>query len=207
MTAQDLAAMPRVAVHLGFFLARAEQQKLIDAVQAGATVIASGELPAFDETMAPCRLLADFVADLEAGRVQAAGRLLYSTGNVFNDERAFLGNLRRAGWEKRIAYGEGLRAFVYRDGDHFYVLFFNFDRHGAHHKSVTFQGHRLDLTVGSKTCGVVHVRAGTRGQASRMVSYLVKGINEFEGERAQVRLRLGDQEIRVDGDGSGYDVK
>lgn len=206
MTAADLAAMPRVAVHLGFFLARAEQRKLVDAVKAGATLIASGELPAYDERMQPCTILADFVAALESGRETAAGRLLYSTGNVFNDERAFLGNLRRAGWERRIAYGEGLRAFVYRDGDHFFVLFFNFDRHGSHHKSVTFHGRRLDLTVGSKTCGIVHVRAGARGQASHVVSYLVKGVNEFEGERAQVMLRLGDQEIRVDGDGAAYDL-
>jgi len=58
----------------------------------------------------------------------------------------------------------------------------------------------MSLTVGGKTSGVLHV-AG-----NRIVSYVVKGINEYEGQTATVRLRLGKQTIRIVGDGSGYDL-
>ncbi len=191
----DLLKLGRCAVHLGFFLGRAEQEKLCDYVRQGGTLIASGELPAYDERMDPCTVLADFA------RTEPAG-LLYSTGNVFDDERAFLGNLRRAGWQSRVSYSDGLRAFVYRNHatDDDYVFFFNFDRHGRHEKHVDLYGRRLELTVGSKTCGVVHLRG------DRMVSYLVKGTNEFEGETADVVLKLGDQRIAFTGDSSGYDL-
>jgi len=102
-------------VHLGFFLARADQEKLCEFVRAAGTLIASGELPGFDERMDPCTVFGDFA------RTEPAG-LLYSTGNVFDDERAFLGNLRRAGWKPGVSYSDGLRAFVYRAGDDRWVF-------------------------------------------------------------------------------------
>ncbi len=215
LSADDLLKKPRAAVHLSFFLGRREQQTLVDFVKRGGTLIASGELPAYDEKMDPCTVLADFVRAYGDGKARAKGTLLYSTGNVFNDERALLGNLRLAGWQKNVGYSDGLRAFVYRDEDDFFVFFFNFDRHGHHEKTIEFHGRRLGLTVGSKTCGVVHVKGasaesvkgkGTQALHDRIVSYLVKGVNEFEGETTDVRLRLGKQEIRFTGDSSKYDV-
>jgi len=188
-------------VHLGFFLPKADQQKLIDAVKAGATLIAGGELPAFDENMKPCTLLADFITNPG----ETKGRVFYSTGNIFNDERAFLGNLTLAGWEKRVDYDDGLKVFVYRHEADYYLFFFNFDRHGSHDKTVTFYGHRLDLTVGSKTCGIVHVNAPKDGKG-RLVSYLVKGVNEYEMETAEVVLKFEDQKHIIHGDNSGYDL-
>jgi beta-galactosidase len=200
LSVDDLLAKPRVAVHLGFFMGRAEQQKLVALVTGGGTLIASGELPAYDERMDPCTVLADFVRGVQDGTTTVKGTLLYSTGNVFNDERAFLGNLRLAGWEQKVAYSEGLRAFVYRHDQDYYVFFFNFDRRGMHQKRIEFHGRCLDLGVGSKTCGVVHV------SNDRIVSYLVKGVNEFEGETAEVLLRLKGQQICFSGDGSAYDL-
>ncbi len=211
LSADDLLKKPRAAVHLSFFLPRKDQQTLVDFVKRGGTLIASGELPAYDENMDPCTILADFVRAYGDGKAKAKGTLLYSTGNVFNDERAFLGNLRLAGWKPHLSYSEGLRAFVYRHENDYYVFFFNFDRHGRHDKVIQYQGRRLEVTVGSKTCGVVHVKGGTAGGAGkagadRIVSYLVKGVNEFERETAEVVLRLGRQEIRIAGDGSAFDL-
>jgi len=39
-----------------------------------------------------------------------------------------------------------------------------------------------------------------------MVSYLVKGVNEFEGETADVVLKLGEQRIAFAGDAAAYDL-
>jgi beta-galactosidase len=189
----ELLAKPRAAIHLSFFMPRADQEKLIVYVSEGGLLIADGELPRYDEHMLPYSELADFIATEPPG-------LYYSTGNVFRDEQALLANLRKTGWEKKVSYSDLLRAFVYRRAEEYFILFFNFDRRGSHEKHIEFYGRRLELTVGSKTCGVVRV-AG-----DRIRSYLVKGVNEYERESAVVRLRLGEQEIVVEGDGSAFDL-
>jgi len=193
MTVDSLLARKRVAIHLGFFLATDEQRKLVEFVRRGGTLICSGELPTYDETMKPCTLLKDFVMAGHEG-------LHYSTGNIFNDERAFLGNLRLTGWNRSLTCSDGMLAFVFRNGDDQFVFFFNFDRDGEHEKSIDFNGLRLDLTVGSKTCGVVRVRNG------RIRSYLAKGVNEFENVVSKVRISLGGQSFEFLGDSSAYDL-
>lgn len=193
MTVEDLLKKKAVAIHLGFFLASAEQEKLIEFVEQGGTLILGGELPEYDDKMLPCAMLKDYVTANPA-------KVNFNTGNIFNDERALLGNLRKAGWESKVSYSDLLKAFVYRNEDDYYVFFFNFDRDGSHEKHVDFYGQRLELTVGSKTSGAVHVKG------DRIRSYLVKGVNEYEKITDTVRLKLGDQVITVEGDGSGYDL-
>ncbi|NOZ00754.1 MAG: hypothetical protein GXP54_02555, partial [Deltaproteobacteria bacterium] len=191
MSVDDLLNMGTVAIHTAFFMARADQEKLVEFARRGGRLICSGEMPTLDERMEPCSILADFLAAPPPG-------VLRFDGNLFNDETALMDAMRRAGFKRGVTCSPGLRAFVYRDKDDFYLFFFNFDRKGAHDKSVDFYGNHLDLTVGSKTCGIVHVRSG------RLVSYVVKGVNEFEGEVATVRLKLGEQEIRFNGDRAEY---
>ena len=66
---------------------------------------------------------------------------------------------------------------------------------------------KLDLSVGSKTCGIVRV-------TDRVIrSILVKGVNEFEKVTSKVRVKLehsrrasGIDEWEFDGDGSRYDL-
>ena len=60
--------------------------------------------------------------------------------------------------------------------------------------SIEFDGQRLELTLGSKTCGVVRITDG------KMTSWLVKAANEVEGITDTVRLALGDQTIEQTGD-------
>ena len=193
LSVDELLARKTVAFYSGFFLAKAEQRKLVEFVKRGGKLIISGELPAFDEKMKPCAVLANFIRRKPDG-------VVYSAGNIFGDEGAFLDSLNKAGWQKRVSYSDLLRAFVYRHEDDFYVFFFNFDRAGAHDKFVEFYGRRLELTVGSKTCGVVHVRG------ERIVSYVVKGVNEFEQVTADVRLKLGAQDIEFAGDKAEFDM-
>jgi beta-galactosidase len=193
LTVDELLAKKRLAIHLGFFLPRALQEKLIAFARRGGQMIAGGELPRYDEFMRPCAALAEFIATEPAG-------VYYNTGNIFRDERALLANLRRAGWEKKVAVSELLRAFVYRAGDEFFVYFFHFGGRGVAENFVEFYGRRLGLTLGAKTCGVVRI-AG-----DRIRSYLVKGVNEFENETAAVRLTLGAQTIEIVGDGAAFDL-
>lgn len=193
LSVQELLDRGTVALHLGFFLGQGEQEKLVAFVKQGGRLVCSGELPELDGDMTPCRTLADF---LETG----PDNVWHHEGNLFADEAALLAALDQAGWQRRIVCSPGLRTFVYRHDDDFYVFFFNFDRARSHDKFVEFNGRRLELTVGSKTCGVVHVR----GQ--HLISYLVKGENEFEGETAEVRLGLGEQVIRFTGDRADYDL-
>jgi len=191
---EELLKKKAVAVHLGFFLAAEQQRKLIDFAEQGGTLIIGGELPVFDDAMEPCTLLKDYVT-------AAPEKVICNTGNIFNDERALLGNLRRTGWKQQVAYSPLLKAFVYRNGKDYFIFFFNFDPAGEYEKFIDFYGKRLSLTVGGKTSGVLRV------SGNRIVSYAVKGVNEYEGQTATVRLRLGKQTIRIVGDGSGYDLK
>jgi beta-galactosidase len=193
LSADELLAKKRAAIHLGFFLPREAQEKLVDFVKRGGRLMCDGELPQYDESLRPCTILADFIATEPAG-------LFYSTGNIFRDEAALLANLRRLGWRPRVSYAELLRAFVYRRGDDHFVFFFNFDRDGAHDKFIEFYGRRLRLTVGSKTCGVVRVTG------RRIRSYLIKGVNEFENQTSAVRLELDDQVVEVNGDGVAFEI-
>ncbi len=190
---ESMLERKRLAIHLGFFLARGEQQKLVDFVRRGGTLVCSGELPEFDEFMNPCTVLKDFVFEGHPG-------LHYSTGNIFNDENAFMGNLRVTGFEPRLTCSDGLLAFVYRNGADHFILFFNFDRDGEFRKTVRAGHVKLELTVGSKTCGVVRVSDG------RIKSYLVKGVNEFEKISSKVRISMGDQSFEFTGDQSRYDI-
>jgi beta-galactosidase len=193
ISADDLAARKIACLHLGYFLPRADQEKLVAASRAGATLVLSGELPEFDERMESCTVLADFIK-------AEPPRVFYSTGNVFADERALLGNLSRAGWTPRVAHSAGLRVFVHRGGEDAFVFFFGFEREGRNAHWVEFGGTRLDLVLGSKTCGAVRVRGG------RIVSYVVKGVNEVEGISSEIELRAGGQVLKVSGDGSGFDL-
>jgi len=190
LSVDDLMDKGVAALHLGFFLARSEQDKLVEFVSRGGRLICCGEMPALDERMAPCSVLADFLAT-------GPENVRYSADNVFVDEQELLRVLGWAGWERRSSCSVGMRAFVYRNADDFFVFFFDLGGEGAD-RHIDFHGMRLELTLGSRTCGVVRVKAG------HIESYVVKGVNEYEGVTADVMLKLGEQEIRFKGDKAGY---
>lgn len=185
ISVDEMLAYRVCAVHLGFFLGRAEQEKLVEFVKKGGELIWSGELPELDEQMQPCTILAQFITSHpeKVIKVPWIGKLP-------------LDGLFRSG--PNVSCSKGLYAFVYRSPTDTFLLFFNFDR--GKQKWIEFYGQRLDLLVGSKTCGVVRVVKG------RIVSYLVKALNEYEKECAQVELRLGNQVISFTGDSVAFDL-
>ena len=193
LSLDELLAKKVAAIHLAFFMAEPDQQKLVDYIKQGGKLIADGEIPTLDEHMRPCGVLKDFMATKPEG-------MFYSPGNVLADEQGLVARLTAVGWSKKVSCSDLLRAFVYRHDEDFYLFFFNFDRHGSQAKEISFYGRKLELTVGSKTSGVVHVRS------RRIVSYLVKATNEFENETADIRLKLGEQEIAFSGDKAKYEI-
>ena len=83
---------------------------------------------------------------------------------------------------------------MYRRESDFYVFFFHLGRRAGVATTVDLDGRRLDLVVGCKTCGVVHLRGDS------LVSVLFKGRNEVEDVCAEVEVRYGDQIVRHAGD-------
>ncbi len=88
-----------------------------------------------------------------------------------------------------------MRAYVHKNGDEMFVFFFDFDLEPKQ-KFVEFFGHRIDLELGGKSSGVVRL------SGNKISGYLVKGVNEVEGTTTEIKIRMGDQEIIVHGDGS-----
>jgi len=208
LTLPDLLEKGRAAIPLAFFLSRRDQQILVDFVRQGGTLIASGELPLYDEEMAPCTIFRDFLRALQRGEEQPKGRLVYGTGNLFGDERAFLGFLRRAGWEPGIRYDPALRVYPYRDGRHRFLFFFHFGRDQRTCRvRLADPARDLEMELGGKASGVLHLELGDDASRDRLRSCLVKGVNEYEGRRGTFRLRIEGREVaRLDGDGALYDL-
>jgi beta-galactosidase len=204
LSAAELAATPISAIRLAFFMAEADQRKLVGYVRGGGTLLACGEPPALDDRMRPCTVLADFLATRPAG-------VVWGDPDLLADEAALVAALRRAGWSPRVTYPDGTCALVHRapaaaaggaaagpGDDDLFVFFFEFARGGPNVRTIEVHGRRLDLVTGPKTCGAVRVRG------DRLVSWLVKGVNEYEGVAAEVRIRwAGGDEVVVHGDGSG----
>jgi hypothetical protein len=208
LSLQDLLAKGRAAIPLAFFLSRRDQQMLVDFVREGGTLIASGELPLRDEQMAPCTVLHDFLRAIQRGEESPRGRLVYGTGNLFGDERAFLGFLREAGWRPQIRFDPNLRVYLYRDGRHLFLFFFHFGRDaGTFPVRLADPARVLEMCLPGKASGVLHLELGEDPGKDRLRSCLVKGVNEYEGTSGTFRLRIGDREaVSIEGDGVFYDL-
>ena len=63
-----------------------------------------------------------------------------------------------------------------------------------HEKQIEFYGKRLDMVLGSKTSGVVHV------SGNEMKSVMFKGKNEVENVTSEITIQLGDQKVSAKGD-------
>jgi hypothetical protein len=122
---------------------------------------------------------------------------------VHREDNLFAGGkfaavLSEAGVKPRLTCSPDLRACVYRrrDGadEEYFVFFFNLDAGGGRDQFIEFHGRRLALRLGSRTCGALRIRGG------RLASYLVKGDNEVEGYKADVRIQLGPLFVEGSGD-------
>ena len=59
---------------------------------------------------------------------------------------------------------------------------------------VEFAGNRVEVSLGSKTAGVMHIRGG------KLHSAMFKGVNEVEDIESSVAIKFGDRELHASGD-------
>lgn len=179
-----------LAIHSAFFMDEPSQRKLADHVNQGGRLFISGELPTVDLEWEPCTVLRDAV---EAAVQQGSTEVVYQKANLFADGN-FADAVAAAGIEPSVRYSDDMRAYVHQNGDDCFVFFFSFDVDGEHDKWIEFQGRRIELKLGSKTCGVLRIRDG------RLESYMVKGRNEVEDIESDIRIQVGEQVVERRGD-------
>jgi beta-galactosidase len=179
-----------LALHSAFYMDAESQERLARFIERGGRLFISGELPTVDLTWQPCTRLKEAV---EGALKRKAAEVVYQKENLFADGR-FAERLAAAGIESNVRTSPDLRAHVYRNGDDYFVFFFNFDVAGSHQKFIEFYGRRLELTVGSKTSGVVRVTD------DRLAGWLVKGRNEVEDLSDRVSISLDGKQIDGTGD-------
>lgn len=196
-SAEKLGQYRTLALHAAFFMGADEQAKLAEFVRSGGRLFLSGELPEVDLEWRPCSLLKKTV---ESALAAGETNVVYRRENLFADGK-FPETLAAAGIAPSVVYSDSMRVFVHhhRSANESFVFFFNFDVDGSHEKFIEFGGQRIELTLGSKTCGVLRIRSGW------IVAHLVKGKNEVEDITDTVRIQLGDQVIEAEGDFSSCD--
>jgi beta-galactosidase len=189
---KKLAEPGALAIQSAFFMDAECQEKLAAYVRGGGRLFISGDLPTLDLRWEACTVLKDAVEAAVAG---SEGKVVYRQKNLFTDGN-LPATLRASGIEPLVTYSENMRAYVHRhgDADDAFVFFFNFDVDGTHEKQITFAGDTIELTLGSKTCGVLRLRDG------KLVGHLIKGENEVESIKSPIRLRWKDQVVEGVGD-------
>ncbi len=200
----ELAARGTLALRLGFAMDAAVQERLLAVARAGATILACGAPPEIDLAGAPCRSLRDALV-IGGEAAIGSGRIVHRAENLFAAPERLIATLAALGVAPRHRVGHrDLRAFVHTapGGDDAFIFFFHLGRSDGVETFVEIiDGPRLELTVGPKTCGVAHVRAG------RLVSVLVKGRNEVEGIESAVRVAIGAEEVAGTGDLLRFDIR
>jgi beta-galactosidase len=179
-----------LAIHTAFYMDEPAQRKLAQFIERGGRLFISGDLPVVDLHWKPCTVLKNAVDKaVKAGNKNVA----YRKANFFADGR-FADAMTKAGLEPKVRYSDNMRAYVHRGNDDYFIFFFSFDLEGQHDKWIEFYGQRVDLRLGSKTSGVLRVRGG------RLVAYVVKGENEVENVKDEIRIQYKDQVIERAGD-------
>lgn len=178
-----------VSMHTSFFMGQAEQQKLADVVSGGGRLFLCGELPTVDLDLKPCTILKDAVAS-------GGDNVSYSRENIFADGK-FADRLAQAGLPSRVSCSDRLRVMVHFGERDQFVFFFNLEEGTGHNHWFEFDGTRVEMKLGSKSCGVLRMSDG------KIVSHIVKGRNELDDTTADVRFQCGDQTIEGKGDFSG----
>jgi beta-galactosidase len=208
--ADDLSRWPLCALRLGPFMDEASQRRLVDFARQGGQLVLTGELPTRDLELRGCTVLRDALAEAsgEAPAAPATGEAriplgegwvvrgrtdLFASGRIVTLAEDLLG-------PPPLSTSPGLRAFVHTSdaGDDApqdaFVFWFHFGREPAE-GWVDLRGlGRLELRLGSKTCGAARIHVG------QLVSAYAKGSNEVEDVTSDVSVRWGDREASAHGD-------
>ncbi len=175
-----------VSIHTAFFMGKAEQKKLADLIAAGGRLFISGELPSVDLKLKPCTLLEEAVK-------KAGDNVAYQRENRFVGNR-FAAQLADAGLDSRVTCSDRLRTMVHFGEQDRFVFFFNLEKGVGHSHWIEFDGLRIELQLGSKSCGILRISGG------QIVSHFVKGRNEIDDTTADIRIQCGDQLVEGQGD-------
>jgi hypothetical protein len=189
-TRDQMTSCRSLALHSAFFMDPPAQHKLAEHIQQGGRLFISGELPVVDLRSGPCTVLRDAV---RAAVAEGLSSVTYREESLFSDGR-FAQRLAAAGVQPTVTCAQNMRAFVHRGDGDLFVFFFSFSGEHAHDQWIEFDGNRVELRLGPKTCGVLRV-AGRR-----ITAYLVKGVNEVEGVASHIRIQIGDQVVEGIGD-------
>ena len=178
-----------VSIYTAFFMGEAEQKKLAEFISKGGRLFICGELPTLSDTMQPCTVLKD--------AVEGAGEnVSYSRENVYADGK-FAGRLAEAGLPSRVTCSEQLRVLNHYGEKEAFVFFFNLQDGVNNNHWVEFDGMRIEMTLGSKSCGILRIAGG------KIVSHFIKGANEIDETSADIRIACGEQVIEGNGDFQG----
>lgn len=191
-TDEELNRNKICAIRLAFFMDKKSQERLVKFVENGGKLIACGEIPTFNEKLEPCTILKDKIKGKETkvgkGLIYFTEEEIFSNGNIIKV-------LSELGVKQNVSHSKNMRAMVYRDNKDYYVWFFSFDKADKkYEKHVEFYGKRLDMVLGSKTSGVVHV------SGDEIKSVMFKGKNEVENIDSEITIQLGDQKVSAKGD-------
>ncbi|MBN1853708.1 MAG: hypothetical protein JW829_13330, partial [Pirellulales bacterium] len=178
-----------VSMHVAFFMGRNEQQKLADFIRGGGRLFISGELPTVDLDLQPCTVLKDTLEN--HGHDQK--NVTYRRENLFADG-SFASRLIDAGLRPRVTCSDRLRVMVHYGEQDQFIFFFYLGEDSASRAWMELDGQRIEMQLGSKTCGVLRKTGG------RIRGYFIKGHNEIDATIADVRIEFGEQVIEGRGD-------
>lgn len=192
-TLEWMLSCQSIAIHTAFFMGEAEQQKLAELVRRGGRLFISGELPTVDMDLKPCTVLKDIV-EASVGNSET---VTFRRENLFS-AGDFADQLLKAGIRSRVTCSSNFRVLVHHGVDHIkkdqFVFFFNFEDGAPHQQWFELDGLRVEMQLGSRTCGVLQLVDG------KIAAYLVKGHNEIDETIANIRIQCGEQVIEGQGD-------
>lgn len=189
---EELLAWPVCAMRLGFFMDHASQERLLAYARGGGKLLLAGPVPERDLHGAPCNVLRDALA----GPTTPLGHGLvrHEPDAEFFARGDMVEALEELGLHPSARAHPDLRALVHQGGPDRFVWFFCFSSEPRSDAWVELADGRLELVVGPRSCGVVHLRDG------RIASGLLKGRNEVEHVTAEVEARFGEDHIGGTGD-------
>ncbi|TDJ28999.1 MAG: hypothetical protein E2O59_05155 [Gammaproteobacteria bacterium] len=151
-------------------------------------------MPGKTNRMEACDRLAGHLRSRQGVVDLGDGRLFYSPGNLFTEHWA-IESAQRLGFDSPVRVRGSARFFVHDYADGFFLWCFGFERSAGPHKNIVeFAGHRVEISLGSKTAGVMHVRGG------KLQSAMFKGVNEVEDIESSVTIRFENREHHASGD-------
>jgi len=187
---------PAITLVGSFFMDAATQQRLLDYVRAGGTLLMARELPRVDgDLTTPCTILADGLTQ------PGSGRFALIPGNPFADHAqdaevaAFRQALAAHGITPAVtADASRTQAWLRRHpetGAAHLILLSLTDQPGEHH--VQWEGGSVAVTLPGRSGAMLRFEHG------KLSAALIKGVNDCDQQFAVPAVRCGEEQIKAAG--------